>query len=91
MNVLLTNVEHVLDLRYNLFSLPTLTKNGHICEGYPTGVVVRPKSERSIVFMLSETLFSLQLYSYKIDSSSRGKSVLYSPRGNRPANLQLTP
>lgn len=59
MNVLLTNAEHMLNLRYNLFSLPNLVKNGHVCDGYPTGVVVRPKSERSILFMLSGTLFSL--------------------------------
>ena len=48
--VLMTNVAHVPDLRYHLFSLPTLVKNGHTFEGRPSGIVVRLKSERSIVF-----------------------------------------
>ena len=53
MDVVLTNVAHVPDLRYHLFSLPTFIKNGHVFEGRPTGVIVRLKSERSIVFLLS--------------------------------------
>ena len=67
--VLLTNVAHVPDLRYHLFSLPTLVKNGHTFEGRPTGVVVRLKSERSIVFPLSGTLYSL--HGYLVDCSSK--------------------
>ena len=42
--VLLTNVAYVPDLRYHLFSLPTLDKNGHTFEGRPLGIVVRLKS-----------------------------------------------
>ena len=57
--VLLTNVAHVPDLRYHLFSLPTVVKNGHTFEGRPTGVVVRLKSEEKIVFPLSGALYSL--------------------------------
>ncbi|CAN0531062.1 unnamed protein product [Scytosiphon promiscuus] len=37
--VLLTNFEHVPDLRYHLLSLPTLVKNGHTFEGPPSGIV----------------------------------------------------
>ena len=57
--VLLTNVEHVPDLRYHIFSLPTLVKNGQRHEGHPTGVVVNLKSARSIVHLLSRILYSL--------------------------------
>ena len=39
--VLITNVAYVTDLRYHLFSLPTLAKNGHTFEGRPKGVVIR--------------------------------------------------
>ena len=59
MQVWLTNVAHVPDLRYHLFSLPTVVKNGHTFEGRPTGVVVRLKSEEKIVFPLSGALYSL--------------------------------
>ena len=68
-DVLLTNVAHVPDLSYHLFSLPTLIKNGHAFEGRYTDIIVRLKPERSIVFPLSGTLFSL--YGYRVDSSSR--------------------
>ena len=51
--VILTNVAHEPDLRYHLFSLPTLAKNGHIFEGHPAGIAVKLKSERSIVFPLT--------------------------------------
>ena len=44
-NALLTNVAYVPDLRYHLFSLPILTKNGHAFKGCPTGVIVRLKSD----------------------------------------------
>ena len=32
-NMLLTNVTHVTDLRYHSFSLPALIKNGYVFEG----------------------------------------------------------
>ena len=41
---------------------------GHAFEWCPTGVIARPKSERSIVFALSGTLFSL--YGYRVDSTN---------------------
>ena len=67
--VTLTNVAHVPDLRYHLFSLPTLVKHGHTFEGRPAGVVVKLKSERSIVFPLTGNLYSL--YGYRVDCSTR--------------------
>ena len=66
---LLTNVAHVPDIRYHLFSLPTLVKNGHTFEGRRTGIVVKLKSERLIVLPLSGTLYSL--YVYRVDCNSR--------------------
>ena len=69
MDVLLTIIAHVPDLRCHLFSLPTLIKNGQAFEGGPTDIVVRIKSERSTVITLCGTLFSL--YCYRVDSSSR--------------------
>ena len=42
--VLLTNVAHVPKLRYHLFFLPTLVKNGHTFEGPLAGIVVNLKS-----------------------------------------------
>ena len=57
--MLLTNVAHVPDLHYHLFALPALVKNGHTFEGRPTGIVVELKSERSVVFPLTGTLYSL--------------------------------
>ena len=68
--VTLTNVAHVPDLRYHLFSLPTLVKHGHTFEGRPAGIVVKLKSERSIVFPLTGNLYSL--YGYRVDCSTRG-------------------
>ena len=62
--VLPTNVAHVPDLRYHIFFLPTVVKNGHTFEGRPTGIVVKLKSERSIVFPLTGTLYSR--YGYRI-------------------------
>ena len=59
MQVLITNVAHVPDLCYHLFPLPNLVQNSHTPEGRPTGVVVRLKSERSTVFPLNGTLYSL--------------------------------
>ena len=67
--VLPTNVAHVPDLRYHIFFLPTVVKNGHTFEGRPTGIVVKLKSERSIVFPLTGTLYSL--YGYRVDCSTR--------------------
>jgi len=80
--VLLTNVAHVPDLRYHLFSLPTLVKNGHTFEGRPSGIVVRLKSERSIVFPLSGNLYSL--YGYRIDSSSGENACAVLAPGQQP-------
>ena len=57
--VLITNVSYVPDLRYHLFSLPILVGHGHNFGGRPTGVVVGFKAERSIVFPVSGTLYSL--------------------------------
>ena len=65
--VTLTNVAHV---RYHLFSLPTLAKNGHNFEGRPVGIRAKLKSERSIVFPLAGNLYSL--YGYRVDCSTRG-------------------
>ena len=86
--VLLTNVAHVPDLRYHLFSLPTLVKNGHAFEGRPTGIVVKLRSERSIVFPLTGTLY--RLYGYRVDCSSSEIHVMYSPRDNCPRSPRLT-
>ena len=86
--VLLTNVAHVPDLRYLLFSLPTLVKNGHTFEGRLAGIVVNLKSERLIVFPLTGTLYSLD--DYRVDCSTREMLVLYSPRDNCPRSPWLT-
>ena len=69
-SAVLTNVAHVPDLRHylSLLALPTPLINGHTFEGCPTGVVVRLKSERSIVFPLSGTQHNL--YGYRVDCSS---------------------
>ena len=73
MDVLLTNVAHVPDVRHHLFSLPTLIKNGNAFEGRPAEIIVRLKSERLIVFPLSGTLFSP--YGYRVDSSSKENAL----------------
>ena len=67
--VTLTNVVRVPDLRHHIFSLPSLVKNGHTDEGRPAGIVVKLKSERSIVFPLNGNLYSL--YGYRIDCNTR--------------------
>ena len=54
--VTLTNVAHVPDLRYHLFSLPTLVKHDHTFEGRPAGIVVKRMSERSIIIPLTGKL-----------------------------------
>ena len=74
MQVLITSVAHVPDLRYHLFSLSTLVKDDRTFEGRPTRVlyVVRLTSERSIMFPLSGTLYSL--HRYRIDRSSKQKA-----------------
>ena len=82
MQVWLTNVAHVPDLRYYPFSLPTLVKNGHAFEEHPTGVVVKLKSERSIVFPLTRTLYNL--YGYRVDCSSREKACALLAPGQLP-------
>ena len=74
-----TSVAHVPDLRYNPFALPTLMKHGHTFEERPAGVVVRLKSERSIVFPLTGNPYSL--YGYLVDCSSRGDAcAVLAPR-----------
>ena len=57
--VTLTNVAHVPDLPYHLFSLPTLVNSGPSFEGRSAGIVVKIKSERLIVFPLTGNLCSL--------------------------------
>ena len=81
--LLLTNVAHVPDLRYHLFSLPTLVKNGHTLEGRPTGIVVKLKSERSIVFPFTGTLYSL--YGYRVDCSTRENACAVLAPGQLPS------
>lgn len=67
--VLLTNAAHLPDLRYRLFSLPTFVNSGQVFEGRPARVAFRLKSEYSILFSLSGTLFG-HTYGYRVDSSS---------------------
>ena len=86
-DVLLKDVAHVPDLRYHLFSLPTLVKNGHAFDKTPTGVSVRLKFLRSIVFPLSGTLFSL--YGYRVDSSSRETACAVLAPGQPPNKFQI--
>ena len=80
--VLLTNVAHVPDLRHHLSFLPTFVKNGRTFEGCPTGVVVKLKSERSIVLALGGTLYSL--HGYRIDCSSRENACAVLAPGQLP-------
>ena len=56
--VMLTNVAHLPDIRYYLFCLPTLVKNGHGFEAHSTGIVVKLKSECSITFPLTRNVYS---------------------------------
>ena len=67
--VTLTNVAHAPGLRYHLFSLPPLVKNGHTFEGRSAGIVVKLKSERSIVFPLTGNLYNL--HGYRVDCSTK--------------------
>ena len=87
MQVLLTNVVHVPDLRYNRFSLPNLVKNGHTFEGRPTGVVVKLKSSRSIVFPLTRTRYSL--FGYRVHCSSRENARAVLAPGQLPSKLAI--
>ena len=80
--VTLTNVAHVPDLRYYLFSLTTLVKHGHTFEGRPTGIVVKLKSERMIVFPLTGILHSL--YGYRNDCDTRGNACAVLVPGKLP-------
>ena len=65
--VTLTNVAHVPDLRYRLLSLPNLVKHGHTFKERrtPAWILVKLKSEPSIVFPLTGNLYSL--YGYWVD------------------------
>ena len=60
-DVMMTNVTHVPDFRYHLFSLLVLIKN---VQAFATMLL-----ERSVVFALSGTLF--RLYGYRVDSRRR--------------------
>ena len=57
-------------------------KNGHTFEGRPTGVVVKLEPERSIVFLLSGTLYSL--YGYRVYCSSRKNACAVLAPGQLP-------
>ena len=80
--VTLTNVAHVPDLRYHLFSLPTLVRHGHTFEGRPAGIVVKLTFERSIVFPLTGNLYGL--YGYRVDCSTRGDACAVLAPGKLP-------
>ena len=80
--VMLTNVAHVPDLRYHLFSPPTLVKHGHTFEGRPAGIVVKLKSELSIVFPSTGNLYGL--YGYRVDCSTRGDAFAVFAPGKPP-------
>ena len=54
-------------------------KHGHTFEGRPAGIIVKLKSERSIVFPLTGNLYSL--YGYRVDCSTRGNAcAVLAPR-----------
>ena len=57
-------------------------KNGHTFEGQPAGVVVKLKSERSIVFSLTGNLYSL--YGYLVDCSTREDACAVLAPGKPP-------
>ena len=57
-------------------------KHGHNFEGRPTGIVVKLKSERSIVFPLTGKLYSL--YGYRVDCSTRGDACVVLAPGKLP-------
>ena len=78
----MTNVAHVPDLRYHLFSLPTLVKHGHTFEGHPAGIIVKLKFERSIVLPLTGNLYSL--YGYRVDCSTRRDACAVLAPGKLP-------
>ena len=81
--VTLTNVAHVPDLRYHLFFLPTFVKHGHTFEGRPAGIVVKLKSERSIVFSMTGNLY-YSLYGYRVDCSTRRDTCAVLALGKLP-------
>ena len=78
--VTLMNAAHVPDFRYHLFSLPTLVKNGHALEGRPAEIVVKLKSEHSIVFPLTGNLYNR--YGYRVDCSTREEACAVLAPGN---------
>ena len=82
--VTLTNVAHVPDLRYLLFSLPTLVKHGRTFERRPTGSVVKLKSERSIVFPLTGNMCSLYVYRVGSRTNNRGNACAVLAPGKLP-------
>ena len=80
--VLLTIASHVPDLRYHLFSLPTLIKNDHTFEGRPPRIVVKLESDHLIVFPLTGTLYSI--YGYWVDCSTRENACAVLAPGQLP-------
>ena len=86
--VLITNVAHVPNLRYHLLFLPTFVKNGHTSERLPTRVVIRLSPERSILFPSSGTLYSL--YGYRGHRSCRENTCTVLAPGQLPHKLRLT-
>ena len=81
-DVLLTGVAHVPNLRYHLFSLPNPMKNGHAFDGLSTEITVGLKPESSISFPLSGTMFSL--CGYRVDSSCRENDCAVLAPGQPP-------
>ena len=79
---MLTNVAHVPDLRYHIFSLPALVNNSHTSEGPLAGNVVKLKFTRSIVFPLTGNLYSL--YGYWVDCSTKEDSCAMLTPGKLP-------
>ena len=57
-------------------------KHGHTFEGRPARIVVKLKSERSIVFPLTKNLYSR--YGYRADCSTRGDACAVLAPGKLP-------
>ena len=85
--VLITNVAHVPDLRHHRFSLPALVKNGHTSKWRSTGVAIRLESERAVVFPLSGTLHST--YDYRVDRRCRENACAVLAPGQLPNKSAL--
>ena len=57
-------------------------KNGHTFEGRPAGIVVKLKSERSVVFTLTGKMYSL--YCYRVVCSTREDACAVLAPGKLP-------